>query len=75
MKKLIPITGHFLVPLGVGVHLRAWGVSPERISVSAHGESAAQDDSLDSYALERRVALTLFIDSGEPQPMAQSLNR
>ena len=38
------------------------GVHPNRISVSAHGESAAQDDSLDSYALERRVSVKLFID-------------
>ena len=40
----------------------AAGVNPDRISVSAHGESAAQDDSLDSYALERRVSVKLFID-------------
>jgi outer membrane protein OmpA-like peptidoglycan-associated protein len=38
------------------------GVSPDRISVSAHGESAAEDDTLDSYALERRVSVKLFID-------------
>ena len=38
------------------------GVHPNRISVSAHGESVAQDDSLDSYALERRVSVKLFID-------------
>lgn len=40
----------------------AAGVAPERIDISAHGESAAQDDTLDSYALERRVSVTLFID-------------
>ena len=38
------------------------GVSPDRISVSAHGESVAQDDTVDSYALERRVSVKLFID-------------
>lgn len=40
----------------------AAGVHPDRINISAHGESAAQDDSLDSYALERRVSVKLFID-------------
>jgi hypothetical protein len=30
--------------------------------MSAHGESPAQDDTIDSYALERRVSLTLFLD-------------
>jgi outer membrane protein OmpA-like peptidoglycan-associated protein len=40
----------------------AAGVHPDRISVSAHGESAAQDASPDSYALERRVSVKLFID-------------
>ena len=38
------------------------GVHPTRIDVSAHGESEAQDDSIDSYALERRVSVKLFID-------------
>jgi hypothetical protein len=28
----------------------------------AHGESAAADDSIDSYALERKVSVTLFLD-------------
>ena len=37
------------------------GVHPTRISISAHGEAPAQDDSVDSYALERRVSLKLFI--------------
>jgi len=37
------------------------GVHPTRISVSAHGESVAQDESVDSYALERRVSVKLFI--------------
>lgn len=40
----------------------AAGVSPARIDVAAHGESSAADDSLDSYALERRVSVTLFIE-------------
>lgn len=38
------------------------GVHPDRISVSAHGESVAQDDTADSFALERRVSVTLSID-------------
>ena len=38
------------------------GVHPQRINVSAHGESAAQDENVDSYALERRVSVKLFID-------------
>jgi len=38
------------------------GVSPDRISVSAHGESMAQDEHLDSLALERRVSVKLFIE-------------
>jgi outer membrane protein OmpA-like peptidoglycan-associated protein len=41
----------------------AAGVHPDRINVSAHGESAAEDENLDSYALERRVSMTLFIDN------------
>jgi len=41
----------------------AAGVHPDRINVSAHGESAAQDETLDSYALERRVSVKLFIDN------------
>jgi len=40
----------------------AAGVNPNRINMSAHGESAAQDETLDSYALERRVSVKLFID-------------
>ena len=41
----------------------AAGVDPSRINVSAHGESPAQDESLDSYALERKVSIKLFIDA------------
>ena len=32
--------GHFYVPLGSGVHLRAWGVAPERITEMNWGDSA-----------------------------------
>jgi len=39
----------------------AAGVHPTRIKISAHGESVAQDASTDSYALERRVSVKLFI--------------
>ncbi len=42
--------------------LVAAGISPDRISVSAHGESTAQDQNLDSLALERRVSVKLFIE-------------
>ena len=38
------------------------GVHPDRINISAHGESPAQDDNIDSYALERRVSVMLFLD-------------
>lgn len=41
----------------------AAGVHPDRINISAHGESTAQDETLDSYALERRVSVKLFIDN------------
>jgi len=39
------------------------GVHPARIRVSAHGEAPAQDNTDDSYALERRVSLKLFIEN------------
>lgn len=42
--------------------LVAAGVDAARITAVAHGESPAQDDSVDSYALERRVSLTLYTD-------------
>ena len=42
--------------------LLAAGIDGSRISIAAHGESPAQDDSIDSYALERRVSLTLYIE-------------
>ena len=41
----------------------AAGVHPDRISVSAHGESVAQDATADSFALERRVSVKLFISN------------
>jgi hypothetical protein len=39
------------------------GIHQARIRVSAHGEAPAQDDTDDSYALERRVSLKLFIEN------------
>ncbi len=52
------------------------GVSPSRIRISAHGEAPAQDQSADSYALERRVSLKLFIDDEQlaydNQPLASN---
>lgn len=48
------------------------GIEPARISVTANGESPAQDDAPDSLALERRVSLTLFID--DLQPLAAQPN-
>lgn len=41
------------------------GVSASNIDVTAHGESVAQDQTEDSFALERRVSVTLFIDSNQ----------
>jgi flagellar motor protein MotB len=38
------------------------GIEASRVTVAAHGESPAQDDTMDSYALERRVSLTLLLD-------------
>jgi outer membrane protein OmpA-like peptidoglycan-associated protein len=43
--------------------LLANGVPDARISVKAHGESQATDASADSFALERRVSLTLYIEN------------
>jgi outer membrane protein OmpA-like peptidoglycan-associated protein len=42
--------------------LVAAGVDASRITSTAHGESPAQDDTADSYALERRVSLKLYTD-------------
>lgn len=41
----------------------AAGVHPTRINASAHGESVADTQNLDSYALQRRVSVKLFIDN------------
>lgn len=38
------------------------GIPATRIKVNANGESPAADSSVDSYALERRVSLTLFVE-------------
>ena len=38
------------------------GVPAARISVKAHGESPAADDDVDSFAFERKVSLTLYIE-------------
>jgi outer membrane protein OmpA-like peptidoglycan-associated protein len=38
------------------------GIPSARIKVNANGESPAADKSVDSYALERRVSLTLFVE-------------
>lgn len=46
--------------------LVAAGVDASRISIAAHGEAPAQDATADSYALERRVNMTVFIDDYEP---------
>ena len=45
--------------------LAAAGVPADRISVNAHGESPATEQTTDSFALERRVSLTLYIDQGQ----------
>lgn len=45
--------------------LVAAGIDASRIRVNAHGEAPAQDDTPDSYALERRVNMTVFIDDSQ----------
>ncbi len=40
-------------------------VHPTRINASAHGEVVAQTPDIDSYALERRVSVKLFIDNSQ----------
>lgn len=54
--------------------LVAAGIHPSRIQATAHGETPAQDASADSYALERRVSMTLFIDNAGAQPVAQTVD-
>jgi outer membrane protein OmpA-like peptidoglycan-associated protein len=41
--------------------LVAAGIPASRISIDAHGESAATEQNADSFALERRVSLTLYV--------------
>jgi len=41
--------------------LVAAGIPANRISIDAHGESAAAEQNADSFALERRVSLTLYV--------------
>ena len=53
--------------------LVAAGIDPDRINVAAHGESLATDATLDSYALERRVSVTLFIDDAQAVAATPSL--
>lgn len=43
----------------------ASGVHPTRIGTSAHGEVVAQSPDVDSYALERRVSVKLFIENAQ----------
>ncbi len=50
--------------------LEVAGVDPARITQTAHGETEAPDDRLDSLALERRVSVKLFID--DPQAFASN---
>ena len=38
------------------------GIAESRIELVAHGESPAADDNIDSFALERKVSLTLFVE-------------
>jgi outer membrane protein OmpA-like peptidoglycan-associated protein len=52
--------------------LIAAGIEESRITVAAHGESPAQDATNDSYALERRVSLTLYIDGGSSLAVSQN---
>lgn len=54
--------------------LIAAGINPSQIRISAHGEAPAQDESVDSYALERRVALKIFIDDTTPRSVASASN-
>jgi outer membrane protein OmpA-like peptidoglycan-associated protein len=54
--------------------LVAAGIDPSRIRVTAHGEAPAQDDSADSYALERRVALKIFLDDTNSRSVASASN-
>jgi len=44
--------------------LVAGGIPGDRVRVNAHGESPASEATADSYALERRVSLTLYVEEG-----------
>ncbi|MEM9208506.1 MAG: DUF456 family protein [Pseudomonadota bacterium] len=50
--------------------LVASGLPASRIEVSAHGESTAGEKTTDSYALERKVSLTLFVADSESPSVA-----
>ncbi|MGY3090401.1 L-ascorbate metabolism protein UlaG (beta-lactamase superfamily) [Hymenobacter sp. UYAg731] len=41
IRKIKDKVGHFYVPLGIGPHLRAWGVAPARITEMNWGDSAS----------------------------------
>ncbi|MBT5218351.1 MAG: OmpA family protein [Woeseia sp.] len=41
--------------------LVATGINTSRISINAHGESPAAEMNVDSFALERRVSMTIFV--------------
>ena len=38
------------------------GIAKSRIGITAHGETPAIDTSVDSYAMDRKVSLTLYVD-------------
>lgn len=42
--------------------LTANGVSGKRVEITAHGESPAAEATVDNYALQRKVSLTLYVD-------------
>ncbi len=42
--------------------LLASGIPESRIQVNAHGEAPALDANIDSYALDRKVSLTLYVE-------------
>ena len=44
IRALKEKTDHFYVPLGVGAHLEAWGISQDQIREMAWGEEAQQDE-------------------------------
>jgi outer membrane protein OmpA-like peptidoglycan-associated protein len=52
--------------------LVANGVPADRITVNAHGEAPATEQNVDSFALERRVSLTLYL--GDAPAVASNTN-